>query len=462
MLKRFLLPLIAVLLVGAPLAVGAQSNSPPPPVAPPPAIIASAPAKDSIYVHMLNIPLTSVIGPAPMQVPICKANIPEPIVVDTSLKARDTLIVRLMDGDTAVSPPESIQLAVHLKDTAQAFTSGTKIIRFTKKPRELGGQSVTVTTFPGARTICTGQLARPARGVAAGIPPLAQGKAREFEVPRDDEAVVSIGTSFDFLDGVRAADLYADLRVFSPALWNWTVFGRELRGFGVQGGIYQGRINSSATPTPDSLDNFIFQTPVGPVDSAGGQLVRTRTFRRHMSRRQNNLGLYMGINKVIGPNLYWVIAQVEVRKEDVRLSIRDTVLTDTTTRIEPARPLRAATVPVTRVFGETMYSPTVTTGLRLDMHRPGFDVILQPLIGTRLRDCSFDFLASGQTGTRRACTVQPHLFHWEITYEVEASKSGIKLGGEVRGFMDREPEILVYLAKEFTVEKLADLISTKK
>lgn len=457
MLKRFQPFLAAALLAGAPLAAGAQAKPAAPPPAPaPPAIVPGPPAKDSIYVHMLNIPLALVKAPATTQIQTCKANNPDPIVVDTALKARgDTLIVRVMDGDTAVSPPEDTQLLVQVSAGAppQAFTSGMKSARFAAKPREFGGQVVSVTALANGRPICTGQLARPARGTAAGVAPLAQGKAREFEVPRDDEAVVSIGTSFDFLDGVRAADLYADLRVFSPSLWG---------AFGVQGGIYQGRISSSATPTADSLDSFLFESPVGPVDSAGGQLVRARTFRRHMSRRQNNLGLYMGLNRAIGPNLYWVIAQLEVRRQDVRLAIRDTVLTDTTIRIEPARPLRTATVPVTRVFGETLYSPSVTTGLRLDMHRPGFDVILQPLVGARLRDCTFDFLPRSQTGTRRSCTVKPHFFHWEITYEVEASKSGIKLGGEVRGFQDREPEILVFLAKEFTVEKLAELISTKK
>jgi hypothetical protein len=448
MFKRLLLPVTVAVAISIPLTAIAQKVPSP---APPP------PAKDSIYVHMLNIPLALVKGPATTQMQVCKANDPQPVVVDTSVKSRrDTLIVRVMDSDTVASPPEDTQLLVQVtgaEPASQAFTSGLKSLRFVRKPREFSGQVVSVTALATGRPICVGQLARPASGTTAGVPALGQGKPREFEVPRDDEAVVSIGTSFDFLDGARAADLYADLRVFSPSLW---------KAFGVQAGIYQGRISSNATPTPDSLDKFIFETPVGPVDSAGGQVVRIRSFRRHMSRRQNNLGLYMGINRAIGPNLYWVIAQVEVRKADVRLSIRDTVLTDTTVRIQPARPLRTGTVPVTRVFGATTYTPTVTTGLRLDMHRPGFDVILQPLIGTRLRDCSFDFLPSGQTGTRRACTIEPHFFHWEITYEVEASKSGIKLGGEVRGFMDREPEILVYLAKEFTVEKLAELISTKK
>ncbi|HEV2148212.1 MAG TPA: hypothetical protein VGR37_12480 [Longimicrobiaceae bacterium] len=457
MLKLSILSVAIAVLIGSPSAVGAQS-------APPAASNPNAPpaGKDSSYVHMLNIPLPLIKGAATTQIQRCRANTPDPIVADTSAKTRgDTLIVRVMDGDTAVSPPEDAQLLVQVLDRTQAFTHGMKSVRFTGKPREFAGQVVVVTALASGRVICTGLLARPARGREPGTPPGAAGRPREFEIPRDDEAVVSIGASFDFLDGVRAADLYSDLRVFSPSLWRPKFLGATLP-MGVHGGIYQGRISSSATSTPDSLDRFVFESPVEPRNVEGGLLIRRRGFERHASMRQNNLGLYVGLNAEIAPTLYWIVGQVEVRKEDVRLAIRDSVISDTTVRVPLDRPLRMTVVPVSRVFGETVYVPSFTTGLRLDMHRPGFDVIIQPLIGATLRDCSFDLHPAPRSGRRRNCTTKFRMVHWEITYEVEAAKSGIKLGGEVRGFAVREPAILVYLAKEFAVEKLAELITAKR
>jgi hypothetical protein len=411
---------------------------------------------DSIYVHMLNIPLSLITNPTPALIPTCKANVPEPIPVDTAAinNARDTLLVRVMDGDTTAALPANFQIGIQVADSLKIMTAGMKSLRFVGKARQLGGAGVSVLVVGSGRLICTAILARPARGSEASYPPQAIGNRREFELRNDDEAVVSIGTSFDFLDGVRTADLYADLRIFSPSLWPRRTIPRRW-GIGVQAGIYQGRISSPSSSTPDSLQSFVFDKVVQDT------LIRERQYRRQTSRRQNNLGLYLGVNAQLAQDLYWVVAQMEVRKEDVRLSIRDTTVADTTFRSTPSRVFNEKVIPVSHVFGSTAYIPSFTTGLRLDMHRAGLDLILQPLVGASLRGCSFDFLVSPNTGVRRACSNELHFLHWEITYEVEAPKSGIKLGGEVRGFGSNDPEILVYLAKEFTLQKLSELITSK-
>lgn len=86
------------------------------------------------------------------------------------------------------------------------------------------------------------------------------------------------------------------------------------------------------------------------------------------------------------------------------------------------------------------------------MRRETFNLVIQPLFGRgRSSECGID----PQTNQIRCMSG----WRWDlynVTFDLEAPKSGIKLGGEVRGQMGRAPAILVFLAKEFTIEKFAE------
>ena len=53
------------------------------------------------------------------------------------------------------------------------------------------------------------------------------------------------------------------------------------------------------------------------------------------------------------------------------------------------------------------------------------------------------------------------MIRYQVSYELEASRSGIKLGGEVRGLGWGDPSILIFLAKEFSIEHFAELFTRK-
>lgn len=225
----------------------------------------------------------------------------------------------------------------------------------------------------------------------------------------------------------------------------------------MQAGVYQGRENTKGLPTGDTLARrFTYETPAG-VDSLGAPLVRRRNFERSESNRENTLGLYAGLNAAINRDLYFVFPLLEVRRQSFVRTIRDTVITDSIAP-RPSRPLLDSTVPVISRTSGIDYVPSLMFGPRLDMRRETFNLVLQPLAGaTLVRECT-----RAAPDDLPRCGQAWRAWQWDVTFELEAAKSGIKLGGEVRGFQTRDPDILVYLAKEFTVEKFAEFLTGAK
>jgi hypothetical protein len=251
---------------------------------------------------------------------------------------------------------------------------------------------------------------------------------------------VSIGASFDFLDGVHAADLYADTRVFIP---------RALTSrWGIQGGIYQGRLSSD--PDNDTI-TFRFQRRVEPRDSANGmESRRTGEIRRLQDERQSNLGLNLGLNWAIGSEIY-LVAQLEVRKEDRTITYQDTVLSDSLIRVPVSDPLLPSPNPINRRIRITEYIGSFTFGPRYDARFDQFNITLQPLVG----------VSHGERLDRRHRGEEARMIRYQVSYELEAHQSGIKLGGEVRGLGWGDPSILIFLAKEFSIEHFAELFTRK-
>lgn len=372
------------------------------------------------------------------------------IPVDTTVspKEQDSVAVRIVrvEGGTATRVKTPSDVDVYAGSKRKALVTVMDSVVLTAPPGKLAGERITVQEPNTGRVYCT--VALPGKGPTEQL--------ARWRIP-EPEAVVSLGASFDLIDGLRASDVYADARVFAPGLW--TVQRGLFNGWrlGVQAGIYQGRENTKGLPTGDTLARrFTYETPAG-VDSAGGMLVRRRDFERTESRRENTLGLYGGLNVAVTRDLYFVFPLLEVRRQSFVHTTRDTVVFDTIMP-RPNRPLLTSTVPVTGRSSGINYVPALMFGPRLDMRRETFNLVLQPLAGATLVEaCS-----RPAADVLPRCSHQWQMWQWDITFELEAAKSGYKLGGEVRGFQTRDPHILVYLAKEFSVEKFAELFTGAK
>jgi hypothetical protein len=415
---------------------------------------ALAQSNDTIYLYAVDVPEAMVRTPteAP-QACTLRDQSRYRIAVDTvaTPKQKDSVAVRIVHVEggirTRIKPPADVD--VYAGGKRRALVTAMDSVVLTAAPRKLAGERITVQEPNTGRVLCSVALPGPAD--TARLP--------GWRIP-DPEAVVSIGASFDLLDGLRPSDLYSDARVFAPGLWTVQrgVFS-SLR-VGVQAGIFQGRETNKGFVTGDTLPSqFTYDVPVVPADTAGGLLVRRRRFQRTESHRVSTLGLYAGVNVAVARDLYLIPVLAEVRRVNFLDTVRDTVLSDSTIRLQPNQPLRTQTVPITSRVSGIAYVPSFMTGVRLDMRRETFNVVLQPLFGFR----------QGFSCTQRApdelvsCNHEWQFGQWDATFEVEAAKTGIKLGGEVRGFQSQNPSVLVYLAKEFSVEKFADFLTgTKK
>jgi hypothetical protein len=408
---------------------------------------------DTIYLYGVDVPESIVRTPteAP-QACTLRDQSRYKIPVDTIAmpKQQDSVDVRIVRVEgrtrTRIKPPSDVD--VYATSKRRALVTAMDSVVLTAAPGKLAGQRITVQEPNTGRVLCS--VALPGKADTVGLP--------RWRIP-EPEAVVSIGASFDLLDGLRASDLYSDARVFAPGLW--TVQRGPLSGWrlGVQAGIYQGRETTKGLPTGDTLARrFTYETPAG-VDSAGGVLVRRRNYDRMESTRENVLGLYGGVNVAVTRDLYFVLPLLEVRRQSFLQTVRDSLVSDTVVRLAVSRPLLDSTVPDSRRTSGINYVPALMIGPRLDMRRETFNLVLQPLAGaTQVRSCTraaADVLVD--------CHETWRLLQWDVTFELEAAKSGIKLGGEVRGFQSQDPSILVFLAKEFSIEKFADFLTgTKK
>jgi hypothetical protein len=364
----------------------------------------------------------------------CRLDGPTGVAPASSSSPRDSLRILLLSGDTAAGAPMDLRIGFNVAEAggARALPRGAKVLEHGSSRRGMAGAQVLIEKINGG-TICA--ITLPAVAGNAPVRMSAPMRGR-----RGDEAVVSIGASFDFLDGVHATDLYADTRVFIPRALtaNW----------GIQGGIYQGRLSSD--PDSDTL-NYSFQRRVEPRDSANGmESRRVGTIRRLQDERQSILGLYLGINRVIGSDIY-LVAQYEVRKEDRTITIQDTVLSDSVVRVPVTDPLPSTPPPTNRTIRLTEYVGSLSFGARYDARFDEFNITLQPLIG----------LDRGERQDRRHRGEEAFMLRYQVSYELEATSSGIKLGGEVRGLGFADPSILIFLAKEFSINHFAELFTRK-
>jgi hypothetical protein len=416
--------------------------------------LAQVSKQDTIYLYGVDVPETMVRTPteAPQSCTLRERSRYK-IPVDTTAvpKQQDSVDVRIVHVEgttrTRVKPPADLDVYAGTK--RRAFVTAMDTVVLTAPPGKLAGQRITVQEPNTGRVVCSISLPGPAD--TARLP--------RWRIP-EPEAVVSIGASFDLLDGLRASDLYSDARVFAPGLW--TVQHGVLRGWrlGVQAGIYQGQETTKGMPTGDTVANrFTFETPAG-VDSTGALLVRHRNYDRIESTRESTLGLYGGLNVAVTRDLYFVPLLLEVRRQNSLHTARDSLVLDTTFRLVPSRPLLASTIPGSSRSSRISYVPAFMMGPRLDMRRETFNLVLQPLVGaTQMTRCNPRTAADAFPTCRRGL----EFVQWDVTFELEAAKSGIKLGGEVRGFQSQDPNILVFLAKEFSLEKFADFLTgTKK
>jgi len=309
-----------------------------------------------------------------------------------------------------------------------------------------GGETQPDTTVAGSARPAGSQLS----GASASDPAPAESPerkaAREAEERERAESswfnpyTVTIGGSFDLLDGVSVTDLYANVNVFLPNLYRPT----PATALGFDAGLIRARtISKEDTLRVERASRF--------YDAAEDSLViRIDEARLVRETEVEYLSLYFDGLYRFNEYLSAILPHVEVRRREIRtefdymadtsatrfLTFADTVYTG------PSIPFGTAPRPFEdRAFRRSEYGGYFGAGLLLASADSDFGVAY------RLR---------GVTGL----TDGGHGFYL-VQFLLHERSLGLRLGGEIQGLFKaegNEPVISVFLAKAFSLRRLADFI----
>lgn len=284
-------------------------------------------------------------------------------------------------------------------------------------------------------------VARPlATGILTSLLISAQVSAQESadtageNLRRPGTVKVGLGASFDFLNQLSATDLYGDIEVVFPNIWNRV---------GVDAGMFNGRATGRATP----LDS-VQVSAIVPHGSDEIALV-SQTVTQSETVHDENLGLYVGLLWEANQSLF-VTLQAEVLQQE-----RTRVIDGTVTQIDTLETApRTADNPFPGVSGpgpaasssslfESLYRSQFSAGVVFRHSGADALVYVKPLVG----------VGAVQEGWKGL---------FSIRFAVSSPSHGFRLGGDVRGRLDDRDEmsIVVYLAKTFSLAKLGEFVGT--
>lgn len=285
------------------------------------------------------------------------------------------------------------------------------------------------------------------------------------------EILLSLGFNFDFLDGVKADDLYADVSVDLPFLFHPDP-ANAMTGFGVELGIYQRRTVSYQDTLSEEyrlIDAVQFQN-----DSTAFKYI-TGKATGVLETYRENLGVFLQPkwillsegNTVKNTARLSVIGHIEWMRTTVNQSYnRNFYSIDTTSEVPDNWPRPYNTVdflpPEEQKQEFIEYNLNYGVGVDLFVLRPTGGLHLKAVIGNN----DYKILTSLTNGVSRVRTSDTKFYSIQVEI-IETQVLGFKLGAEVRGYFGGEnpplrlekiiPSYTVYLAKQFSLDKLADL-----
>lgn len=349
--------------------------------------------------------------------------------LDKAKDAPDTLIFRIEDDRNALVKPGSA-LSVRLEGKSDPlFAIPTDSNRYTKVAEKRGdyvGKVVTLVRETDKLPVCSVLLKQP-------TDPTPEDTARRaFRV--------GVGASFDFLSGASKTDLYYDVTAFVPRIWK----NADVNSIGIDMGLYNGRTVSQRDTVPGGRI-FYFSHP--HPDSS----VR---IRQHGSTRressEDRLGVYAAPTMRLAPFLYLAFHAELIKRSYVT---KTTISVDTVDTNVVVRPTGYPTELLLPTGSRLPDSNTVRRSTEFESYF-GMGPIVQYLhsgsgIELRLKPMLGAGIVNGRATSQ-----------YVVQGRVTDFDNGLKLGAEVRGLLTsfRNPTLIVYLAKDFGLKRLADFV----
>jgi hypothetical protein len=274
---------------------------------------------------------------------------------------------------------------------------------------------------------------------AAVLPLSGQGTGTRQDAVEDAKKVadrryrVGIGASFDFLNGLSATDLYGDVTIRIPE-----VFRLGGTPIGFDGGLYNGRA-TTLRETRELNRTFRFRG----IPHQDSMTVVTQGIARTEDKHTDNLTLFFGPTLRFHRNVS-IAGHAEVHRQELvtNVTIRtislDTVVEQANGSSNPGPD--AVPRDTSRTFRTAQYGAFFGVGPLVNFNDADYNFWHKPIIGVEVSEGRL----------YGAYAVQFRLTDYD---------HGFKLGGEVRGRLTFEqPSIAVFLARDFSLRRLADFL----
>lgn len=289
------------------------------------------------------------------------------------------------------------------------------------------------------------------------------------------EILLSLGFNFDFLDGIKANDLYADINVDLPFIFNPKVGKTKSDGFiknlGIEFGLYQMRTLSSIDTSSEQFQIIDAVRQDSNAFTFNYITIPTKGIRE---TSRENIGLFfqpkyslklLNLGQQNYANLS-ILGHIEWTRSIVNIKLSREFSPDTTDAIpdswgSPPYELTRTLPPLLENTKFVEYNSNYGVGWELFVSKKSGSIHLKQVLGLN----NYRVLR-GLGNTTQEFLSYKNLFYLVQAEVMENNILGIKLGAEVRGYWRKNPQVsierntpffTVYLAKQFSFDKIAEL-----
>jgi hypothetical protein len=255
--------------------------------------------------------------------------------------------------------------------------------------------------------------------------------------------LISVGASFDLLTGQNKVEPFTEVDLFLPSAFNKSGSAKTKFGFG--GRFYQSQTLSSLDTTGEST--YLEQLSNLPENDTVDYIIHHAQDSTITTR--DDLGLqakiYVGW-QLNSKNWFYFSGSAQALKRTYQRSRTSNIVESLDTTSGPTSVIDS--LPAYFPHRTWKYSTVegyYGLGLMFHHNSAKVDFRFQPSGG----------LATVPYSVSKTGIIAYYLFEFSLLEK----KTGIRLGGESRGFVGHDPSISIYASKTFSISKIADLFS---
>jgi len=259
----------------------------------------------------------------------------------------------------------------------------------------------------------------------------------------------SVGASFDFLSARSKTDLYYDINLIMPEIWQSDP-NKYWRNIGLDFSFYQTRLFG------DSTVKDLEQAPKAfAALNLDTLLAEKYTLVRQEKTTFENIGLFLSPTYKLRPNLFGIlhsegiIQSTTLYLEDGFTNIDSTLKIAYKDYKEPENTERKIRPGEKKPERQKNFRYFLGLGIMLDL----------PLSGVNFRLKTIAGYMKSKPWLGNSSGLKDEGFFYNVNIQIIEMNAGFKLGGEVRYRFNEFPYYSIFISKQFSLSKFGEFIS---